>query len=330
MPKILWIGKPFLASFFAPHAEIVHVSNPGAAHLITEHRDADFAITLNADLAEIQWRRPLLAICRTLGIPRCHWNIDDPNHWAYFGAAVRRIDYDVVFTSDLRCIEQYKRRTFVHPRVHFYQVLWLPLAAAPEYHRPLPLADNAADFVLVAQSYLHWPARRAAAKEVVRPLLSAGYSLKLFCPEGGWEEEPDIAKHRVGGECYTEDCAEHYRHGRIALGMNCQAGMNVDMYHGTAMTSMRTFETLACGKPLLAYQSTAYAQLGFENGRHFRWVGSGAEALDAARDLLNNAPAAIVMAEEGRQFVLANHTYKYRLQRILDAIDGKAKAGEWR
>jgi len=103
----------------------------------------------------------------------------------------------------------------------------------------------------------------------------------------------------------------------------------VDMYHGTAMTSMRTFEVLACGKPLLAYQSTAYAQLGFENGLHFRWVGSGAEALDCAHHLLNSAGAALVMAEEGRQFVLAHHTYAHRLQRILTAINGKAKPEAW-
>ena len=329
MPKILWIGRPFLASFFAPHAEVVHVPNPDAAHLLAEHKDADFAITLNADIAEIQWRRPLLAICRNLGIPRCHWNIDDPNHWAYFGAAVRRIDYDFVFSSDLRCLPQYKQRTFQHPRVRFYQVMWLPLAAAPEYHRPLSLAEGAADFVLVAQSYLHWPARQAAARELVRPILAAGHSLKLFCPEGGWAEEPEIAAHRVGGECYTEDCAEHYRHGHIALGMNCQAGMNVDMYHGTTMTSMRTFEALACGKPLLAYQSTAYAQLGFENGLHFRWIGSGGEAVDCARQMLNGDATAAVMAEEGRQFVLANHTYAHRLDRMLRAVHGKAKAEAW-
>jgi len=80
---------------------------------------------------------------------------------------------------------------------------------------------------------------------------------------------------------------------------------------------------------LLAYQSTAYAQLGFENGLHFRWVGSGAEALDCAHHLLNSAGAALVMAEEGRQFVLAHHTYAHRLQRILTAINGKAKPEAW-
>ena len=325
-PKILWLGRPFLGSYFAPHAEIVHVPNSDEAHLIEANADAQFAMCISSDADEYAWRRPLLAQCHRLSIPRCHWAIDDPNHLPYYRGAVRRTDFDFAFTTDRQCLLKYHAP--VHPRLKALQALWLPLAAAPEYHKPLPLLDDPAQFVLVAQSYLHWPARRAAARELIRPLIDAHYSLRVFCPEGGWAEEPTIAAQRVGGECFTEHCGEHYRAEQIALGLNCQAGLGIDQYDNTAMTSMRTFEVLAMGRPLLAYQSAAYEALGFENGVHFRWVGSQAETLQAAAELLAGTGAA-EMAARGRSFVLANHTYAHRLLRILSAIDGKVNARSW-
>jgi|GEM_PF-4528514 len=92
------------------------------------------------------------------------------------------------------------------------------------------------------------------------------------------------------------------------------------------MTSQRTFEALACTKPYLTVPSDAYEPLGFRNGEHMAWVKSAPEALDAY-DLLAG-PEGAAMAERGRAFVMQHHTYRHRLQRILDAVDGKAKPEE--
>ena len=48
------------------------------------------------------------------------------------------------------------------------------------------------------------------------------------------------------------------------------------------MTSMRTFEALACGKPFLASHSDAYEALGLVNWRDMIWVDMPDEAVDAA------------------------------------------------
>lgn len=328
-PKILWIGREFLASYFAPHAQIVHIRSEEEAHRINDHRDADFAFCVVDTMEQHMWRRRVLRRCHQLGIPRCLWNIEDPNAFGYYVQNVHRLDFEFVFTTDRTTIPLYARRTYRSTRVRFFKTYWLPLAASPEHHYPVPTRDDATDLVLVAQSYWYWPARRAAAQHLIVPLLKAGYSLRLFCPEGGWQEEPEIAAHRVGGECFTDTCGQHYAHGHIALGVNCQAGLEVDTFAKTSMTSMRTFEVLACGKPFLAYQSAAYEQLGFKKGIHFYWSRSQVEALDYAHQLRADPALAARVADQGRQFVLANHTYRHRIDRILRVIQGKAGPLEW-
>ena len=114
------------------------------------------------------------------------------------------------------------------------------------------------------------------------------------------------------------------------------------------MTSMRTFEALACGKPFLAAHSDAYEALSFEgpifypqvssvypwdtaeNGSFMCWVDSSEDALKWGAWLLENINEAQGVAERGRAFVLANHTYGHRLRRMQAAIAGTADPEDWR
>jgi len=333
MTKVLWLGRPFLANFFSAiqGVQVVHIAGPQDARLLEEHRDATFILAMNADNEEQAWRNDILAQAGALGIPRCFWNIEDPNGYQYFVQNLAQPVYDFVFTTDRHCIQRYMTQSYHYHSPPPFKVLWLPLAACPTYHVPVPLAPDAADLVLVAQDYLYWPARRAAADHMVKPLLQHGFSLKLFCPEDGWVREPEIRACRVGGENYTENCAQHYAHGRVALALNCQCGNGLEPRHfaNTSMTSMRTFEVLACGKAMLAFPSTAYEQLGFRNGEHFLWELGHVNTVLAAKKLLGDEGFRNQLAEQGRQFVFQHHTYQHRLERILRAIAGEANPTEW-
>ena len=325
--KILWLGRPFLASFFSaiPDVQLIRVANFQDQALLEEHKDAAFIFAMNADQEEQVWRSPVLQRAGQLGIPRCWWCIECPNATSYFIQNVKNDDFDFVFTSDRHCIQQFTRES------RKFKVFWLPMAACPFHHVPTLLAPDAADFVLVANSYLYWQARRAAADHLVKSLLQHGFSLKLFCPEDGWAEEPEIRACRVGGETYSPHCGQHYAHGKVALGMSCQCGNGFEPrgFANTSMTSMRTFEALACGKPMLAFESTAFEQLGFRNGEHFVWTKGHVGTVLAAKKLLEEEGFRIQLAEQGRSFVLQHHTYAHRLDRILRTIQGTAHPTEF-
>jgi hypothetical protein len=84
------------------------------------------------------------------------------------------------------------------------------------------------------------------------------------------------------------------------------------------MTSMRTFEALACGKPFLAAHSDAYVRLGLRHGEHMAWVKAPEETLEWADRLLG--PEGQDIARAGRDFVLAHHTYGHRLRTIVESV----------
>jgi len=296
------IGFDFLKPYCEEYAEFVE-----------DPATADFVLSMNnaggPGFAVIGMAR---ATADKYGKPFCWWTIEDPNsHLAYLPQA-QKADY--VFTSDKALIPRY-RQIVGHERV-----FWLPLAASESIHRPLPLADDAAEVGYSGNWYVYG-ARKWGDQTVILPLAQAGYSFAIF----SYEEPPyEILKPfwRGGTSCYT--VAEQYTHARLILGNNCQRS-GMDGIAQTVMTSMRTAEALACGKPFLAAHSEAYEALDFVNGQHMLWATTPQEALAAAEWALHiDQDGAAAMAERGRKFVLRAHTYGCRIQRIGRAICGEA------
>jgi spore maturation protein CgeB len=249
-----------------------------------------------------------LAEARHFGKPLAFWTIEDPN---WFDAFVEQAAVaDFVFTSDEACLPRYQQR-LGHNRV-----FWLPLACSPEFHHPLGLADGATDFVLSANWYVN-EARLWGVRTVVDPLLAAGRRLTLFSYEGFRWPAPYDACWR--GQTHYLTTAEQYRHGRVVLGLNNQSS-GLDGRGTTYMTSMRTFEALACAKPFLAAHSDAYERLGLVHGEHLASVATPAEALGWADRLLGVDGTRLARA--GREVVLSRHTFAHRLARVVEVVLG--------
>lgn len=295
--RVYALGCWFLLPFLRP-----------CAHFVEDPEDADFIISMNNQAAGAT---ESLIEARRWGKPIAWWTIEDPNSFEEFIRQAAHADF--VFTTDEACLPQYRDR-LGHSRV-----FPLPLACSPELHRPLDLADDATDFVLSANWYTN-EARQWAIKTVVDPLLEAGFSLTLFCYEDFMWREPYRSFWKAQTHYLTT--AEQYRHGRVVLGMNNQRS-GMDGREKTVMTSMRTFEALACGKPFLSAHSDAYQSLGFVNAEHFVWLDNPADAVKWAEKMLQTDGEQ--MAKAGRDFVLANHTYAHRLASIAEAVLGNQR-----
>ena len=312
--------------FLYPYFEDTECFVPRAA-------DADAIITMNqaGDWREVT---PLArAVADEYNVPLLYYTIEDPNSYRFTLPQARLADY--VFTSDGALIEQY-RRDLRHERI-----FWLPLAASDKYHHPLPLADDATDFVFSGNFYPN-QAREWATETILLPIIRAGYSLTIFSypVNPHMPEELRSFVRGDGGGC--RNVAEQYTHGRIVLGANNQRS-GMDGHEYTVMTSMRTFEALACGKPFLASWSSAYKALGLVCYRYrheyltpertpvyrgeLAWSETPARTLDLAAAILSNDHG---IGERGRLFVMSLHTYMHRMKRIERAIRGKAAPEEWR
>ncbi len=244
------------------------------------------------------------------GKPIAWWTIEDPNHFSTFLRQAALADF--VFTSDESCISTYQLR-LGHNRV-----FWLPLACCPEIHVPMPREQEATDLVLSANWYDN-EARAWSAATVIDPLLGLGKSLTLFSYNGNLRSWPPKYRPFWRGERHYLTASDQYRAGHVALGiLNQRTGL--DGRGKTVMTSMRTFEALACGKPLLVGASDAFERLGMRNWEHLVWVTTPEETVKSIDRLLSKEGEEI--ATRGRDYVVNNHTYRHRIDQIRTIVTG--------
>ncbi len=292
--RIYAIGCDFLLPYLLPFGRFVDHAE-----------EADFILALN-DITP--GAVELLAEARHWNKPIAWWTIEDPNSLETFLAQASQADF--VFTSDEACVAGYRER------LHHNRIFSLPLACSPAFHRPLALANDASDFVMSANWYQN-EARLWGVATVVDPLVRAKRTLTLYCYESFMWPAEYRSFWKGATSCRT--VAEQYTHGRVVLGLNNQRS-GMDGRPRTYMTSMRTFEALACGKPFLAAHSHAYEWLGLVNGTHMVWTETQADTLAWADRLLG--PEGDRIAREGRAVVLARHTYAHRLARIAEVVLG--------
>jgi len=246
-------------------------------------------------------------VCKEAGVPTVYWAIEDPNFCSQFLPQAKMVDF--VFTTDACCIDAYLEGCNK-------KAYWLPLAASPEYHGPISQKPKF-DFVFSGNWYPN-KARIWATETLIIPIAEK-YDVLVFSYRK--PQNPALAKNYAGAPSYLTT-AQQYANGRIILGANNQRS-GFDGIEKTVMTSMRTFEALACGKPFLTTSSDAYQALGMTNGVHLVAVNSKQEALEKAKALLRNKRMAKNIGDNGRTLVLSNHTYKHRLERILRVVRGE-------
>jgi len=130
--------------------------------------------------------------------------------------------------------------------------------------------------------------------------------------------ERDEFARRVGVEVIQTETGQEYA--------DAVAGLQVHVHHtnsgGDGLLVMRYWETLCCGTVLFSEDSSEFERLGFEPGSHYidypKYDHDHAKVrLDS---LMKNKEHQRIIAANGREHVLAHHTYRHRAQEILDSL----------
>ena len=167
---------------------------------------------------------------------------------------------------------------------------WLPLACDPEFHRK---HDGPKQFDVSFVGHL-FPGLRSELVELIQ-----GHFRNSFI-----------------GQRFFEEMAQIYSASRLVFNRSIRNDIN-----------MRVFEALACGSLLVTNNlgDNGLDEL-FQDGTHLATYWDGEELLDKIRFYLDREELRERLAAAGRSEALSRHTYRHRMQTILESVATRLSA----
>ena len=264
-----------------------------------EHFSPDLVLAL----AQAPLSRQALHRLRREGVPTAMWFVEDFRLFTYWRSFAPYYDIFAViqkepFFSELEAVGQ-------------PNTLYLPMAADPEFHRPLELSPReqhsyGSDVSFVGAGY---PNRRRAFRQLMH------LDFKIWGSD--WEGETVLRGllQRDGERIAPDACVRIFNAAKVNLNLHSSVQAGDTVVRGD-FVNPRTFELASCGafqlvdrRELLPELFAADELATFED----------MDTLTAGiRHYLENPDERREMANRARARVLAEHTYEHRMRTLLD------------
>ena len=256
-------------------------------------------------LAQAPMGRTLLRRLRKMGIATAMWFVEDYQIFTYWRAFAPLYDVFAV-------IQKEPFLTHLHEAGQ-KNALYLPLAALPEFHKPLDLgpAERAlwgADIAFMGAGY---PNRRVA----FRPLARRG--LKIWGTE--WDGDCELAPcvQQGGRRISPEECVKIYNATRININLHSSVQCD-DLVPPGDFVNPRTFELGAVGAFQLVDRRALMDEL--FGGDTLVTFSSHEEFLQQVDYYLAHPAECAELGQKARAVVLERHTYQHRMQALIDHV----------
>jgi len=233
---------------------------------------------------------------------------EDPNHFKIFSTDTQFVN--IIGTSCSDCILRYKA---MRPNI---PVINLPMAVAPDIFYP-SIEEPEFDIVFLGNRYRNRLVRNTGEKAIIfaaadwakknnKKMAIYGYNYGGF----GWQDSTlaNIARPRVD----RLKAADIYRNAKVALSVASNDW-------SPTMCPNRVPLIAATGIPLIAYTSPAVEWITGGNANISKSAEETKKILDGI--LLDDLQIYTVKARLAKERILAKHTFKNRLQTILEALD---------
>ncbi|MFC3551476.1 glycosyltransferase [Lysobacter cavernae] len=254
-------------------------------------------------------RGELLAIleyCRENGIPTVFWNKEDPSH--YDDKIHNFVDtarcFDVVFTTDVQCVERYKRD---HGLRHVY---CLPFATNPRIFNPVEVGPRSDDVVFAGSWYAYHVDRSTVMRQIFDAVIASGRGLVIYDRFFGGDDPNHLFPEEY--RQYTRPAVPHSEIDKIYKSSVFGLNLNTETQSPT-MFARRVFELMSCNTLCLTNHSVGMERM-FDDTVVF---------LDRDPDALAGLSLGEIDDKRTRALrdVLRNHTYKERFKTILRAVN---------
>jgi len=251
----------------------------------------------------------LIDWCKSYSIPTVFLAKEDPIHFDRFLQTASL--FDVVFTTDINCISDYKR-ALGHTKIYL-----LPFAFQPKLHHPIERFKRLKEASFAGSYYVRY-------KERVQDLDRLIDTLKNILPVSIYDRYqdtedvnykfPERFKSLIKGNLPFERIDEAYK--GYAFGLNLNTVKNSE-----SMFARRVFELLASGSIVVSNFSPGIKKL---FGDLVVCSDDAEEIKERVQSLLDNDLLRSRVVSASLRKVLSDHTYKNRINRIYEKVLGKS------
>lgn len=198
--------------------------------------------------------------------------------------------------------------------------VYLPLAALPDFHKPLELSSVeqrkfGSDVSFMGAGY---PNRRLAFREMVN------HDFKIWGTEWEGDHVLEPLVQMQGARVSPGDCVKIFNATTINLNLHSSVQAD-DLVTGGDFINPRTFELAACGAFQLV-DERSLMQEAFDEGELATFA-SMREFLEKIEHFLGNPQERREIAEKSRARVLRDHTYQVRMRKLLEFT--RARIRDW-
>jgi spore maturation protein CgeB len=239
------------------------------------------------------------------GVVRAFWFVEDYRLMTYWKEIAGAYDHFFTIQQD-DCLAEIGRLTD--------RARYLPCAADPTVHRPLPLP--AAEAATLGAPVAFVGAGYRNRRYTFRSLMDLG--LRIWGSD--WEQAGALAPavQRDGARIDTEDSVRIFN--ATAVNLNLHSSTYVDGVDPRGdFVNPRTFELAACGAFQLVDRRALLPPL-FQAGNELVTFTDAGELRDLVRHWLDRPDERAAIAAAGRARALTEHTFRHRMESLLEAV----------
>lgn len=254
-------------------------------------------------MAQAPLNRQALKRLRRDGVATAMWFVEDYNLFTYWKGFAPFYDIFAViqkgdFFNDLEAIGQ-------------NNALYLPLAAQPDFHKPIELTPVeqrkfGAEISFMGAGY---PNRRMAFKELV------SRDFKIWGNEWDGDHVLEPLVQLKGARVTPEECVKIFNATKINLNLHSSVQVNELVTNGD-FVNPRTFELAACGAFQLVDKRSLMNESFAED--ELATFSSMKELIEKIDYFSSNPKEREQIAAKGRERVLKDHTYVNRMRSLLE------------
>lgn len=251
---------------------------------------------------------------RAAGVTSVLWTTDAPRDLRNFLPVMEAAPhYDFVFTAGMEAYEILKS-------IGIERLFWLPFACDPDFHHPVKLTpeeihEYSYDVVSIASIHQDLYSNRLATLTSL-----VDYKLGVWGP-GGEDVAADspLKPYIKGSNASYELWTKVYSASKIILSQHYRPTRGfIPCYQA----SPRVFEIMACGGFQIADNQPDVLRL-FTDKEQLVIFNDNTQLKKIVRYYLTHADERLEIAKRGYEAVIKRHTYKHRINEMVDIIESK-------